>query len=919
MSEPAAPAPDPSPLRAGDSSTDPGDPDLVVEHARAMVRSKLFDVPLPRARIGRFELVEAIGEGGMGAVFAARDPELDREVAIKLLHARAAGTAAERLLREARAMARLTHPNVVTVYEAGTSGEQVYLAMELVHGKDLHRFLAQEPRPWHVVVRLLVQAAHGLAAAHAAGLIHRDFKPANVLVTRDGVAKVADFGLARSATTTHESLDLELPAGRLEALTRTGAIVGTPAYLPPEVIAGRAADERGDQFSFCVAAFEAIYGVRPFVGSSLSELYGSIEAGRIVASRSRGVPRLLRRILLRGLRVDPRDRYPSMRVVAARLEATLTRRRRLLAGAGVLAAAMGVTAALAWPSPRRCTGAEDAWVAAWSPEARAEVDAAMRATGHPGAQDASERVAARLEDYGARFVDAHREACLATHERGEQSLAMLDLRMACLEERRGQVRALVELLRVADREAVGRAVVAAQQLPDLDACRGGETTTELLPADPTVREQVMALRAGLAQARARRQLGQAEPIAKPLVVLQHEADAIGHVPLRVDVRLDMAELQGQTAEARELLYDALHLAEGHGYVDGQRRAWTALTGLLPYLGAYDTAEQAAAHAGAFVEQLGNDPLARSQLLEVQAFARLEQSRFDEAVSFAEQAVHTLEAHDPEHFRLGPLYGSLGTIYSLVERNAEAKAMYERAYALALRHEGERSAAVGIAMMNLGRAWSRLDDLDASNEWYRRSIALYEELGQSEDNVALTALNNLGLNYSERGRHDEAIAAIQRAIAGREQHFGAEHRNLVRLRRGLAKVYAQAGRHDDAIAEVEHALAIAEATFGDDHDETATTRRRLGQYLVEAGSRERGLLLLERALEGHARPDTPPLHRALSEYWMFHAIADDPAERPRARELALAAVDVLATGNAEEAGKSAELRAWLDAQGQPRGP
>lgn len=902
MAEPADPEP---------SRSEPADPDVVAEHMRAVVRARLFDLPPPHARIGRFELVEALGEGGMGAVFAARDVELDREVAIKLLHGRRAGTAAERLLREARAMARLTHPNVVTVYEAGTSGERVYLAMELVHGKDLHRFLAQQPRHWREVVRLLVQAAHGLAAAHDAGLIHRDFKPANVLVTRDGVAKVADFGLARSATTTHESLDPEITTNRLETLTRTGAIVGTPAYLPPEVIAGGTADERGDQFSFCVAAFEAIYGVRPFAGGTLAQLLESIEARRIVAIGSRSAPRALRRILVRGLRADPRERYPSMRAVAAALEATLTRRRRVLTGAGALVVTMGVTAALLWPRPtHRCTGAEDAWADAWSPKARAEVDAAMRATGHPAAEDASERVAARLDAYGARFVDAHRQACLATHERGEQSLAMLDLRMACLEDRRGQVRALVELLRVADREAVGRAIVAAQQLPDLEACRGGEATTELLPEDPTVREQVTALRVGLAQARARRQLGQAEPIAKPLVVLQHEADAIGHVPLMVDVRLDMAEERGQTGEARGLLYDALHLAEGHGYVDGQRRAWTALAGLLPYLGEYDPAEQAAAHAGAFVEQLGNDPLARAQLLEVQAFARLEQSRFDEAVMLAEQAVHTLEAHDPEHFRLGHLYGSLGTIYSLVERNAEAKAMYEHAYALALRHEGERSAAVGLAMMNLGRAWSRLDDLEASNEWYRRTIALYEELGQSQDNVALTALHNLGLNYGEEGRHDEAIAAMQRAIAGREQQFGARHRNLVRLRRGLAKVYAQAGLHADAIAEVEHALEIAEATFGDDHDETATTRRRLGQYLVEAGSRERGLSLLEQALAGHARADTPPLHRALSEYWMFRAIVDDPREQPRARELALAAVDVLLTGNAEEVGKGEELRAWL---------
>ena len=276
------------------------------------------DAP-PVEQIGRFAVLRKLGEGGMGVVYAAHDTELDRDVAMKLLRADtgSSGPARARLLREARAMAKLSHPNVITIYDVGTVDEQVFIAMELVHGVTLKRWIKTRPRTWRGVIERFAEAGHGLAAAHRAGLIHRDFKPDNVLVGDDGRVRVLDFGLARPLDVDDE---LKTPPGSKldksssgERLTVTGAVMGTPAYMSPEQWRSSEIDHRSDQFSFCVTLWEALFGGRPFPGSTAHAIASAVLGGEITPpSDDHSVPAWLVRVLRRGLATRPDDRFESM-------------------------------------------------------------------------------------------------------------------------------------------------------------------------------------------------------------------------------------------------------------------------------------------------------------------------------------------------------------------------------------------------------------------------------------------------------------------------------------------------------------------------------------------------------------------------------------------------------------------------------
>ena len=320
--------------------------------------------PLPAGTpVGRYTVLALVGQGGMGEVYAAHDPKLDRTIALKLLRPRGAGGAARgesRLMREAQAIARLSHQNVITVHDVGAHGDRVFLAMEYVEGRTLTAWLAERARPPAEIVAMFREAARGLAAAHAAGLVHRDFKPQNVMVARDGTVRVTDFGLARrmegvvartapcpgAAAAAAPALATEPPIE--VTLTRTGELIGTPLYMAPEQLALEAIDARSDQFSFCVALYDALYGEHPFLGpargsAGLPDLVRALRAGvvRQPVARSR-VPGPLRRALLRGLAIDPAARWPSMDDLTAALEPVSARERPRVAA--VAASALAVTA-----------------------------------------------------------------------------------------------------------------------------------------------------------------------------------------------------------------------------------------------------------------------------------------------------------------------------------------------------------------------------------------------------------------------------------------------------------------------------------------------------------------------------------------------------------------------------------------------
>ncbi|MBL8973188.1 MAG: serine/threonine protein kinase, partial [Myxococcales bacterium] len=351
------------------------------------------------ARIGRFTVLERLGEGAMGIVYAAYDDQLDRKVAVKVLRSdtlRREPQARERLLREAQAMARLSHPNIVTVHEVGDHDGEVFIAMEFVRGQNLASWL-REARPWRARVEALIHAGRGLAAAHAAGLVHRDFKPANVLVGVDGEVKVLDFGLARAVDREHAP---EQPPPLLRTsvthsldadLTHTGAVVGTPAYMSPEQHMGEPATAKSDQFSFCVSLYEALYNQPPFDSSSLLALTYAVTRGKIRDPPSgTQVPAALLSIITRGLAVDPARRWPAMPELLLALQRTLERPRLpwfVIAGVAGLIASAGFTAASLRPTEDACADATRELVGLWDEPAAAAARDGLRSTGLSYAED----------------------------------------------------------------------------------------------------------------------------------------------------------------------------------------------------------------------------------------------------------------------------------------------------------------------------------------------------------------------------------------------------------------------------------------------------------------------------------------------------------------------------------------------------
>lgn len=371
--------------------------------ARQLVSASAFCL-VAGQQLGRYVIAGPLGSGGMGTVYRAHDPVLGRDVAIKVLHELAVAGGAQ-LIDEARVLAKLDHPNVVAVYEVGTHEAHSYLVMSLVEGQTLAQWL-RTPRSWRAILARFLDAARGLNAAHQAGVLHGDFKPANVLVDQAGKVRVADFGLGR-------------PLNSLVEGWQTG--VGTPAYMAPEVASGQQASADSDQFSFFAALFEALCKVRPYRGSTVTEVAAAMVSGRpLTFPRGRRVPGWLKRSVLRGL--GPREgRFSSMQAVINEFEALLSVTRRQKATAVVLAVTLAVLSVGAWAAYLWRTSCVDerALADVWSASVERQVFDAFTRTGLPFAAASFETVRVKLGAYAQGWGAMHQSACEARRFRGQ--------------------------------------------------------------------------------------------------------------------------------------------------------------------------------------------------------------------------------------------------------------------------------------------------------------------------------------------------------------------------------------------------------------------------------------------------------------------------------------------------------------------
>ena len=542
-----------------------------------------------------FQVERQLGKGGMGVVFLARDLQLGRPVAIKV-HTRSEDESG-RLLREAQAMAAVVHENVLPIHRVGTVEGRVYMAMQFVEGGTARSWQKDEPRSVREIVALYIAAGRGLAAAHARGVVHRDFKPDNVLVTRRGVPKVADFGLARSAEPTAVTDDA-LPS--LGHTTATGTMLGTPAYMPPEQFTNDGIGPATDQFAFCVSLWEALFGQRPFVANTVPELLAAIVDAQILEPKGSRVPSRLARVLRRGLAAQTQDRYPSMDALLAALEHWLAgpRRRRVVALTSLTIAAIATAgiavfvdsdepapAAVA-VAPAPCEGGPDRIAETWSTQTREATSKALAEVDVAYADETTTRVIAAIDAFAEDWQTEYRDACEATHVRGDQSEALLDRRMQCLDDALLKLDSVTALLQAPNPQVLSKAAWAVAKVSDLSRCRNSEALLAETP-EPSDPESAALARRVLAldyEIDALETLGlnaAAVAAARSVVVA---ARAVGDAPVVEAAsvyRLGHAlSRNGQYDEAAEVLEAAYTQAAGIGAANEAARAATTLAVLL---------------------------------------------------------------------------------------------------------------------------------------------------------------------------------------------------------------------------------------------------------------------------------------------------------------------------------------------------
>ncbi|WP_106089909.1 protein kinase domain-containing protein [Enhygromyxa salina] len=867
--------------RAHEEATD------VVEDGVASAPTAARSRVIVPERIGRYVVLRQLGAGAMGVVVVAYDPELDRQLAIKLIHPRVAerGDARARMLREAKGMARLSHPNVVQIYDAGTIDGRVFIAMELVDGDPLASWRKAQPRSTAEILAVYVEAGRGLAAAHDAGLVHRDFKPDNVLVDREGRARVLDFGLVRADSDLPERPSqvsepigteptLEISLGRTSEsplfarehessgafgsqtaseldleLTHGGQIMGTPAYMSPEQWSSAKADARSDQFSFCVALWEALYEQRPFQGRTIHALAAAISSGELVEpERPVQLSRRVRAALERGLAADPAARFETMDGLLRELSHQDSSRWSVplaavaLVGFGLLA--WGRLASVepeVEPPPPSCERAGDAMTEVWNQPRREAVASAFTATQLP-VESILTKLDADLDDYAARWQVQATDNCDATRIRHQQSDQLLDQRARCLDAELQALDALLEVFSQADESAVDQALLAVESLPSPSAC-AADRVSEAAPAMPvdTVQQaavseaerQLARMRASLDTGRYDEAIERMDPIQKVVGELDHAPLSAaflverGRLLARIDRREEaVAELQRGFFLATELRDDllALSAATWLAEVEGAQR-------LRP-----EFAQLWADQARALLErESGRYPEAAADLADTVSWNAYLRDDLDEARAEAQRGLALLDDAElaAPMRRMALLLDRGGAEYRAGDL-AEAEASFTAALEIATQTVGRDNANATGALNNLAVTYSAEGEYERARALLRESVETRERaLGGGNTSVGV-GLSNLADIELELGHGPEALAAIERGYEILLASLGPDQYPTVIAQQRLGLARAMVGRHEDAILDLRGALASAEDPAGPDPSLAQELRADLLVVLALAG-------------------------------------------------------------------------------------
>ncbi|MCX4242454.1 serine/threonine-protein kinase [Paraliomyxa miuraensis] len=893
------------------------------------IRQRLFG-HVRAATIGRHRLEKLIGSGGMGEVYAAHDPELDRRVAIKRVvgcsdvDADDAQRLRDALLRDARSAARVQHPHVVEIYDCGVQGDDLYVVMELVEGPTLDQWLVEGPRSWREIVELFVQIGQGLAAAHEQGIVHRDFKPSNVLIGTDGRARVADFGLARVA----DELKVTRPGNLTgEAIPATSlGVVGTPQYMAPEQYRGSSVGPPADQFAYCNALYRALFHAPPFSGRTLDELASNVMEGHLRPPADRhGAPRALVGLVLRGLASDPNDRHPSMSELVDRLRAVLLRRTRIAWSCG--AAAVALCTALGgywWPRDSMASPcAVDE--APWTVQERARVHDALleRSTTDSWAIGPSMAV---LDQRAHTWTAARKDTCEATLVRGEQSSEVMDLRVACLERQRVQFSSIRSALEAPGGPAGIEALSLARQLAPASDCSAElvrqlatrarafshrterSATPESEATWRELTERLTRARVAAALADYPRALDEARSVAELA-----EAEGFGY--LLAEARLlegaygmRLARTQQQHDRARKALEDSAPLAVASGSPRLAAVAFLELAAMAPITGASEDrsiwVELAAAHAALAPFDVD---LSRRMMLARGDLAR-ERGSLDDALRHYRQALSLGEpGHDATRAALGvaEVQRARGDLLDARQTLEDLRRMLERAGGTSLLAPTLHNLAlVALDQQAVEEARELASEADA----FYRASATVDELEHQQARITLARALRLegGAMLAQEILLDVVAVLAAQGIVARPV--------LLHALDELIEAHLDLGVPHDARVTAERLLETAVLHYPDGHAEVALARMMLAKAALAAGDPELALLQSRHAHESLGA-DADALLRAELGFRYAQA-AFEIGDRATARQRWQETNELLDGIPGAEFGR-AEVQRWAEERGLDR--
>ncbi|MEM7160723.1 MAG: serine/threonine-protein kinase [Myxococcota bacterium] len=826
-------------------------------------------LPAKGDEIGRYVVLRKLGAGGMGVVYLAYDPELDRRVALKLLRGHTSAKNRRALLREAQAMAKLTHPNVVAVHDAGEHDGTVYVAMEFIEGTTLTEWLRAGSRSWREVLEVFLGAGQGLRAAHEHELIHRDFKPDNVMVSFDGQVRVMDFGLARpSQDASSENVEAEVESLRSSLLDEATVdrFAGTPAYMAPEQVMPNELTPAADQFSFCVSLWEGICRQRPFDGATTAETFANAAEGKIhPPPKSARMPRWLRRALQRGLDAKPRARWASM----ARLLVVLERgRRRWRWQAGLCTAVTvaGVASLVVVQQRHRahaqqaeCEARGDRIDEVWNDDERERVRKGLLATGARFAPDNADKVIQRLDAYRDQWSAARTEACVHASIEPDWSRDRRDRAQWCLDDRRLQLEVTVDQIATLRDKGARRAVRIASYLDPVSTCLEAASLRNLPVPPLDQRAEIRSIRMEISESDGLSYAGRYDEGLELGERAMARARALGWPPLLAQAQFIVGRrlvMTGRFRAAELMLTDAYFKAMDAGSIEVAFRSAHSLIQALTPLHRYREAELWARHATRLSASL-SDPsgLDRAEKHYLLLHVYLGLGDYAEAARQGERSVELrTEALGAEHPITAAAVRNLGRVYLAQGRPREALALFVGAHDVWLDAVGPEHPYIGELDEQRGRALFELGHVEEALALQEQGLALYERVVRPDHIRISRTLEGMFRTQLALGRIEAAQRSQARAARIRLDSSGQRNRAVAQGLLELADIDMHRGELDRALQRCDEALAGLEGFLEPEHPDVLRAMERKADILHAMGRLDDAVQWRRQALgRRHASP------------------------------------------------------------------